>query len=199
MKYYWLRQDMMMADKWTLGDVRHVNNWHFREPPVNFMEPGTYTLDVRFESAEADYSLAGYASVPVLSSKACQALSGLPEVDEPYCNVVFEPVLIANKEVRGTYFLMIIETQIDCVDEQRSNFKKFEPNDPVRPDLAGEYRAFTRLVIDPGKIGDQHIFRVKKYSGAIVVSEEVKHRLETVGAVGMLFESVSGDDIGGNA
>ncbi|WP_445261433.1 imm11 family protein [Pseudomonas sp. RA_5y_Pfl1_P24] len=48
-------------------------------------------------------------------------------------------------------------------------------------------------------IGGQHIFRVKKYSGEIVVSEEVKCRLETVGAVGMLFESVSGDDIGGSA
>lgn len=54
-------------------------------------------------------------------------------------------------------------------------------------------------MIDPEKIGDQHIFRVKKYSGAIIVSEEVKRRLERVGAVGMLFESVSGDDIGGNA
>lgn len=100
MKYYWLRQDIMMADKWTLGDVRHVNNWHFRAPPVNFMEPGTYTLDVRFEAA----------------------------------------VRVAGSG---------------------SNVKKFEPDDPVRRDLAGEYRAFTRLVIDPEKIGDQHIFRVK--------------------------------------
>lgn len=65
-----------------------------------------------------DCSLTGYASVPVLSVKAYKALSGLPEVDEPYCNAVFELVRFENKEVRGEYFLMIIETQFYYVDEK---------------------------------------------------------------------------------
>jgi len=117
MNYYLLRQDISVPEKWVLGDVRHVNNWNFIDPPVNFMEPGTYALDVRFDGREVDYSLAGYASVPVLSLKAYKALSGLPEVDEPYCNVVFEPVRFENKKLGGV-FLMIIETQFDCVDEK---------------------------------------------------------------------------------
>ncbi|MCE4056167.1 imm11 family protein [Pseudomonas sp. Au-Pse12] len=193
MNYYLLRQDVLVPEKWVLGDVRHVNNWNFIDPPVNFMEPGAYALDVRFDGCEVDYSLAGYASVPVLSLKAYKALSGLPEVDEPYCNVVFEPVRFENKKVREEYFLMIIETQFDCVDEKKSGYKKFETDDPVRPDLAGEYHAFTNLVIDPEKVGHQHIFRVKKYLGAIIVSEEVKRRVEMAGVGGVLFESVNGD------
>lgn len=193
MRYYLLRQDVAVPGKWVLGDVRHVNNWFCIEPPVNFMEPGTYTLDVRFDGGEVDYSLAGYASVPVVSSKACTALSGLPEVDEPYCHVVFEPVRIENKAVRQAYFLMIIETQIECVDEKKSVYKKFQADDPVRPDLAGHYQVFTDLVIDPEKIGHQHIFRVKNYVSAIIVSEEVKRRFEMAGLTGMRFESVNGD------
>lgn len=193
MKYYLLRQDLSLAEKWVLGDVRHVDNWKFCDPPVNFMEPGRYTLDIRFDGVEVDYSLAGYASVPVLSERARDSLIGLPEVDQPYQNVVFEPVDIEGKQVSKNYFLMIIETQIDCVDEEISSFTKFSVDDPVRPDMAGQYRAFYNLAIDREKVVGRHIFRIKKYLGAIVVSEDVKRRFEVAGVVGVVFESVNGD------
>lgn len=92
---------MSVPEKWVLGDVRNVNNWNFIELSVNLMGPGTYGLYLRFDGCEVDYSLAGYASVPVLSLKEYKALSGLPEVDEPYCNVVFESVRFEKKEVGG--------------------------------------------------------------------------------------------------
>lgn len=195
MKYYLLRQDVSVNNKWILDCIRHVDNWLFIDPPVNFMEPGGYTLDVRFEGVEVDYSLAGYASVPVLSGKACDALSGLDEIDEPYRHVVFAPVEIEGGSVSQEYFLMIIETHIDCVDEEKSDFLKFESDDPVRPDLAGSYQAFFNLVIDPRKVGSSQIFRIKNYSGAIIVSEQIKDRFERAGLVGGVFESVSGDRI----
>lgn len=88
---------------------------------------------------------------------------------------------------------MIIETQIDCVDEKRSRYKKFEVDDPVRPDMAGNYRAFYNLVVDPGRVGSSHIFKLKKYLGAVIVSEEVKRRFMAAGVVGVLFDSVNGD------
>lgn len=195
MNYYLLRQDISVPEKWVLGDVRHVDNWHFSNPPVNFMEPGRYTLDVRSDGREIDYSLAGYASVPVLSEKARNSLVGLADLDQPYEHVVFEPLDIDGKEVTQRYFLMIIETQIDCVDEALSDFTKFSANDPVRPDMAGQYRAFYNLAIDGSKAGAFHIFRIKNYLGAVVVSEEVKRRFEAVGVVGATFESVNGDPI----
>ncbi|MCO7573528.1 hypothetical protein NJH78_26410 [Pseudomonas chlororaphis] len=195
MKYYLLRQDLSLSEKWVLGDVRHVDNWKFSAPAVNFMEPGRYTLDIRFDGVEVDYSLAGYASVPVLSERARDSLIGLPEVDQPYQNVVFEPVDIEGKQVSKNYFLMIIETQIDCVDEELSMFTKFSVDDPVRPDMAGQYRAFYNLAIDRSKVEGRHIFRIKKYLGAIVVSEDVKRRFEVAGVVGVVFESVNGDKI----
>lgn len=100
---------------------------------------------------------------------------------------------IDNVEIDNAYFVMIIETQVDAVDEERSEFQKYEVNDPVRPDRAGEYRSFFNLVVDPSKIGDHHIFRLKKHLGSIIVSEEVKRRFEAVGVTGAVFESVNGD------
>ncbi|WP_455918116.1 imm11 family protein [Pseudomonas cerasi] len=193
MRYYLLRPDHSVPHKWVLGDIRHVNNWHFSNPPPNYMEPGTYTLDVRFEGVEVDYALAGYGSVPVLSRRARDALVGLPEVDKPYHHLVLEPVHIANTHVEQDYFVMIIETQVECVDQQHSEYQRYAVDDPVRPDRAGDYRGFTRLVIDPVNVGGRDIFRLKHYLGAIIVSEEVKRRFESAGVVGMAFDSVNGD------
>lgn len=97
MNYYLMWQDVAIKGKWILGDIGYVNNWKFIDPPVNFMEPGSYSSKVRFDGAEVDYSLAGYASVPVLSEKAVISLMGLSEIDEPYRNVVFAPLEIEKR------------------------------------------------------------------------------------------------------
>jgi hypothetical protein len=52
---------------------------------------------------------------------------------------------------------------------------------------------FFSLVLDPSKIGDYNIFRLKKRLSAIIVSEEVKRRFEDAAATGAVFKSVKGD------
>ena len=191
MKYFRIRPDMSIAERWTLGNINHVDNWLFIDPPVNFMEPGTYSLDLVNCGVEVDYSLAGYASVPVVSARFRDALVGLPEFDEPYMNVVVEPLIIEGQNVRGEYSVLIVETRVDCVDEGRSDFMKFEEDDPVRPDLAGQYRAFTKLIVDRERIGARHIFRIEKFMGALIVSEEVRRRLDEAGVVGAVYDPVT--------
>ncbi len=192
MNYFLIWQDVSIVGKWILDDVGYVNNWNFIDPPVNFMEPGSYSSKVRFDGIEVDYSLAGYASVPVVSQRVVESLIGLSEIDEPYRNVVFAPVEIEHKILKQSYFAMIIETQVDCVDEERSEFSIFTQDDPARPDLAGAYRNFFNLVIDKSKVDGQHIFRLKRYLGAIIVSEEVKRRFESAGVTGIVFDLLNG-------
>lgn len=193
MKYYRLRDDINFSSRWYLGDVQHVDNWLYRNPPVDFMEPGRGSLEIYQDGKEMDFTLTERYAVPIISGDFVEALSGLDEVDKPYHYVVFNEVEILDKPVSKSYFAMIIETQLDCVDESKSDFKKYAINDPVRPDRAGEYSAFFNLVIDPSKTEGKHIFRVKKHLGAIIVSEEVKNRLEKAGVTGAVFESVNGD------
>ncbi|MHA3916281.1 imm11 family protein [Halovulum sp. GXIMD14793] len=200
MKYYLLRDDMWLdqsAERWVFDCFKYETdraNFEFVDPPVEYMEPCTYPIDLHRDGVPTDFSFTmDSGNIPILSRTAVGALSGLAEVDEPYHHVVFEPVKIENKQVTQEYFVMIIETQIDCVDETKSEFQKYEVNDPVRPDRAGEYRSFFNLVVDPSKIGDRHIFRLRKHLGSIIVSEEVKRRFEDAGVTGAVFESVNGD------
>lgn len=194
MQYYLLRDDIDFPRRWYLGDVPDFDNWRFRDPNVEDMEPCTYRIEVYQDGKSLDFTLSEAYGVPVLSSRARDSLVGLPEVDEPYKHVVLEPVLVEGKSVEQEFYIMIIETQLDCVDEEKSEFQKFEADDPVRPDLAGNYRAFFNLVVDPSKIGNHHIFRLKRHLGSIVVSEDVKHRFEEAGVTGAVFESVNDDE-----
>lgn len=191
MKYFRIRPDNNIGERWTLGDINHVDNWLFIDPPVNLMEPGNYTLSVKRCGKEVDYSLAGYASVPVVSAKFRDALLGLPEVNQPYMNVVFERVVIEEQDTALEYFVMIVETKKDCVDEVLSDCVLFEKDDLVRPDLAGQYRAFIKLILDREKVDSSHIFRLEKFLSALIVSEEVKRRLDSVGIVGAVYDPVN--------
>lgn len=92
---------------------------------------------------------------------------------------------------RGEAILYLLSnTCVDCVDESRSEFERFERDDPVRPDIAGQYRAFAKLALDGGKVGSWHTFRIGGFGAALIVSEEVKSRLERAGVTDVIFEQV---------
>lgn len=192
MKYFRVWPDVDIQGRWHLGDIRHTNNWFLINPIVEFMEPGDYELDVSVQGLEMDHSFAGYADASVVSEKFRSAVADLPEVSEPYKNVVMERVFIEGQDVQQSYFMMIVETRVDCVDESKSQFIKYEANDPARPDRAGDYRAFTKLVIDAEKAAGWHIFRIARHPTALVFSGEVKRRLDDAGVTGIYYEDISG-------
>lgn len=131
--------------------------------------------------------------VAIVSTRSRSALEGPPEVDGLHANAVMEPVVIEGQRTRGSYFVLIVETCVDCVGESRSEFERFERferDDPVRPDLAGQYRAFAKLALYGGKVGSWHIFRLGGFGAALIVSEEVKSRLERAGVTDVIFEQV---------
>ncbi|WP_440784717.1 hypothetical protein ACTACU_01135 [Pseudomonas syringae] len=132
MKYYLLREDTSLSNRWYLGDIKHCNNWFFTDPPAEYMEPCTYEVETQSYGIALDFSLAGYASVPILSEKAKKSLVGISDFDEPFRNVVLEHAKIAGHQ--DGFYVMIVETQLDCIDETRSIFEKYESDDPVRPD-----------------------------------------------------------------
>ena len=193
MNYYLLRDDPHVSCRWQLGTIEHLDNWRLLKPDPVDMEPGRYHLQMRSPGVPLDYTHTLLYGLPVLSDTARDALLGLPEVDEPYANVVMQPLEIDGGPWRNDYFLMVVETRLDCVDETRSRFTRFEENDPVRPDKAGDYASFSNLVVDPNLIGGRHIFRLSKCETILVVSEEVKRRFEDASVSGCVFASVVGD------
>lgn len=192
----WLEES---EDRWIFDSFKYASdnaNFEFIDPPDGYMEPCTYPIDLYRAGRKTDFSFTmDSGNIPVVSQRFRDALQGLAEVDKPYEHVVFEPVQIDNVQTKENYFVMIIDTKIDCVDEKRSKFEKYEVSNNIRPDKAGEYQVFFNLVVDPSKINNHHIFRVRKYLSSIIVSEEVKKRLEDADITGAIFESVNGDRI----
>ncbi len=85
---------------------------------------------------------------------------------------------------------MLIENKVDCVDEKRSEFKKFETNDPIRLDKAWQYKSFFKLVIDKSKTAETPIFRLAGFNVAIIVRDDVKRALEAASVTGTVMSEV---------
>ena len=92
MEYYRLLEDMTLSDRWYLSDIQHVDNWLFRAPPVELMEPCSYSGSIHMRGAPLDFTLNEIYGVPIVTSGFVDTVKGLDEVKEPYHNLVFSPV-----------------------------------------------------------------------------------------------------------
>lgn len=89
------------------------------------------------------------------------------------------------------YFVVNATKVVDCIDEARCReVQHYDEGDPS-PEYAGEYRWIYGLRIDPTKTEGAHVFRLKKFKIAFIVSEEIKAALERVGNLGVSFERVT--------
>lgn len=184
MKYFRLKDDVHFPNRWYLGDVKHVDNWALvagRLPPDATSE---LAVEVYRAGHQMDFTLTEAYGVPIVSAKMRKALGDLPGVRFLNAKVEGEP--------SNAYFVMLIESAVDCVDESRSEFEQFTADDPVRPDKAGQYRAFFSLVLDKAKAGaaGRPIFRLARFEVAIIVNDDVKKAIEKAGISGALMGEV---------
>lgn len=181
MKYYRLQDDIDYPNRWYLGDVLGVDNWELSH---SISEVGRVLSVELYQSGnEMDYTYTEVYGLPVVSDKVRMGFSDC-------AGLKFVPVVIDEVFNDVKYYVMVILDNVECVDEDKSEFQKFMHDDPVRPDKAGEYRAFMTLKLNPEKISNKDVFRLKKFESAIIVSEKVKEKLEAGDATGMEFISV---------
>jgi hypothetical protein len=198
MEYYKLTIDLQDHEAWHLGDIARGDlspgdNWRFVQPPMIPMDnslrenaEGPYKTRLKNSGKPVDYTIAGYAGVPIVKFKVTRCLQGMD-------GFTAFPVDIEGFAQRDLYHILHFWDVVDCVDEGKSDFAKFAENDPVRPDLAGQYSGFYKLIVDPSRAEGKHIFRLARSLSDIIVSEEVKRRFEDAGVTGAVFESVNGD------
>ncbi len=198
MMYYALSIDLFDQQTWQLGDIARDDlapgeNWRFVRSPMVPMdsalrdtERGPFRVKFRSDGRPTDYTIAGYAGVPIGGFKVTRCLQGLDGF------TVF-PVRIEEFVQRELYHILHFWEVVDCFDEALSRFEVIPANDPMRPDLAGHYRSVTRLAIDAARTQGKHLFRIARLENRLVVSEEVKRRFEDAGVTGAVFESVTGE------
>jgi hypothetical protein len=186
MKYYELRDDTYSPLRWHLGDIIEVeDNWQFIYG--NKIDETLLTKDLHVEIYQdgnpMDYTTNGAFSVPIVSERIKAQLGGVKDLQ-------FIPITIEGKEVDLKFFIMVVTSKLDCVNEELSEFGKFVEDDPIRPDLAGHYSWFTKLIVAPAKINGEDIFRIEKAAGNLIVSERVKIAMEDINATGVTFTEV---------
>lgn len=185
MTFYRLLSRSAFQDRWYLGDLNIDIQavWKLREGgPLDLTKYRDLHVEIDQPGIPLDFTETDGDNVPIVSEEFAECLYDyMGEIE-------LLPVSIPN--AKRPYYVMVIKTQLDCVDEAKSDFLKFEEGNEIRPDLAGQYQVINVLTIDPSKV-DKNIFRLAKYNIVILVSEPVKNALESKQLTGLKFKRVS--------
>ncbi|AKU91162.1 hypothetical protein AKJ08_1549 [Vulgatibacter incomptus] len=132
-----------------------------------------------------DFTSSEAYGVPIVSARMRNALGNPP-------GVRFLNARIEGQDESDRYFVLLIESTVECVDESHSEFEQFTVDDPVRPDKAGQFKAFFKLVLDKAKASasGRPIFRLARFDLAIIVNADVKRAIEEARVVGAEIEEV---------
>lgn len=178
-------------------DLRHPDQWFLDEPRsaegleidarqfihgVPYCGPRPATVPIGNPGHELDFSFGAF-HMNTVSLEVADIIRNFAAQD-----VEFFPVRIpgAKKE----YTILNTITQIDCLDESRSEFTRW-PEDDDRPYRVGTYRMIYKLLIDPERARGHHLLRIKGWSQDLLVSKTLKEALEMCPNLGIEFRPAS--------
>jgi len=170
--YYRLLDDINFKERWYLGEIINQDNWKYTSGESVNSSNFQLKIEIFQEGKEMDFTLNEAYGVPIVSESFKKSVS-------IFNNLSFIPVLIENRELSTNYYIMVIEKLIEAVDEDKSEFDKFTKDDPIRPDKAGQYLAFYKLIIDPSKVQSEDIFRLKGFTNGIIISGKFKSQIQS--------------------
>ncbi len=90
----------------------------------------------------------------------------------------------------GSYQILNAVCSLDCLDEERSEFTRFQVGDH-RSDLIGQYHSIPTIRIDPSRTLDHHVFRILNWHVAVLVSDTIKDALADIPHLGIVFKQAS--------
>jgi hypothetical protein len=125
-----------------------------------------------------DFSFAMFF-VPVVSARVADVLR----------RVAGEDVQLFDAEVEGRrepQFLVNLAHASDCMDESRGDMERIPASEMDTFPGADRYRNVWRLMVDPDRVGNHHLFRIDgRLRVSIIASEELVRALEAIGATGI--------------
>ncbi len=185
MEYYRMIDDIGVKDRWYLGDFKIdiEDVWKLNSgQPVDLSRYNNLKIEFDQKGMPLDFTETDGVNIPIVSEAFAECIyEFIGEID-------LIPIFIP--DAKGRYYVLVVKNLVDCVDEQKSDFKKFQENDDIRPDLAGEYSVIRSLKIDKSKV-NKNIFRLEKYDLAVIINETIKKSLHNKGLLGVKFISVS--------
>jgi hypothetical protein len=186
MRYYKIIDDINIPNKWRLGEVNFKRDGEFwkyvRAGEIFELPDYELNISIRKQGVPINFSMADF-ELFIVDEKTKMMIDTK--------DGQFIEVGIGDLKTLTNYYILVIKNEIDCVNEIESTFDKWEVNDPIRPDKAGQYKTFYKLKIDENKIKDCDIFRVEKYNSITIISEKLKDEFLKNNTLGLKFELVS--------
>lgn len=183
--FYELIDDVQRPSRWFLGSPRDAQGCPLN--PESF-RVGRHTevvaplsISVRRTGEPLDFTFADF-DMPVLSQRAADLFVDSPETTQ------LIPAVVDGYD--GLFSVANFLHVRSVVDESRSEFLKWQEADS-RPDKLGQYRQFTRLIVDPGRAAGARVFRIEGWRIALIVSEALKLALEDARVSGIRFGNVT--------
>ncbi|WKZ87664.1 hypothetical protein N5B55_23245 [Ralstonia pickettii] len=190
----------MTAKFFDIGfDYNDPTRWQLDQPATADGEvlPGTFwsgipwtqstPLSVRItqQGVPASFSHSGHSEY-IVSTELMNRLRGILRPG------TIQGIPIKVQGYAGEFEVLNVLDIIDCVDEAHSEFSLWTAEDG-RPDRVGDYR-MSLLRIDPERAKGHDLFRVKRWTIALICSEKVKTCLEEAGVTGIRFTPVVYED-----
>ena len=184
--YHILSDDSAYADRWFLGEPLadagsqlDAREFRYGQP---YSGPAPRIVPVEGAGRRVAFNLAAF-DMPVVSSEIADILEQLAPLDIQRYRVVVD------SDICG-YEILNLVSQERCVDEARSNVRKWGPEDG-RPDKVGHYREFDPLVVDAQRTHGRHLFRIWGSLVELIVSGDVRDAISSVPDLGVVFQLVS--------
>ncbi len=186
--YYWV--NIANIPQWYIATPVPVSGGAFEEPWMfgeghSLPEPGAARARVRNPGPKRTFVFAGVERTPIVSEAVANVFRARAPDD-----VQLFPVTVEG-EVEP-YFIVNAAKASDSIDEANCREIQHYAEDEPFPEYAGQFRWINGLRIDPAKAEGAHVFRLKKFKTAFIVSEDIKTALEAVGNLGVSFERVTG-------
>jgi hypothetical protein len=181
MKYFLLKNDLNYPKRWFLGPIALPSPFDFwKFTGIGPIEDETDDLQVKITESGSvlDFTFSDF-DIPIINEKVA---SFFPEHE-------VQLIKVQAGLFTKLYILMILNA-LDCVDESLSSFEKFDENHSIRPDLAGNYEVFYKLVLDKSRCAEFSIFKIKGCSHYIIVNEKIKNKMMDSNVKGVLFQEV---------
>jgi hypothetical protein len=185
-RFFELHDDVQVPGRWHLDAPTDSRGREVKDPdrfrqgtPVHVK--GRLRIPVEEPGCPLDFTEAGLR-IPVVHVRVAMLFSELAPED-----VQLIPVDI--KGHPDQYLLLVATRLIRCIDEQASRIQRWTPDDGV-PEKVGQYASVRGLRIDKAKVGDARVLRPEGWTGALIISEDLKTELERIKATGVRLTEV---------
>jgi len=166
---------------WDLTNGKFVENWH--QDTVGFYKGNPQLID---------FPITAY-DIPIVSMRLKIFLESLGVESIQYL-----PICLKNSNGKiselNNYFIANILRVVDAINRKHSVYQTWTKKNLMfwekREWMLGTFRDVKKAVLNFDLVKQERLFRIKGWSGLIVIREDVKREIENANITGFVFSKV---------